>query len=148
MYGTSAFYDIFNYSRVFIHNGLKWRNNEPSVDVLSCKLTRWWININIFCRKSIFCRKLCVYTPRITFLTTNVSVWLILNIYYVSFLLGLSIYKDIHQSRLCSAGPEAKTLKDLLLPMAWKLAAYQNFESGITAYTYLHNIAEILLNIT
>ena len=94
--------NLFNLSRAFFNKWLKWRSFSPFDFMLFCNLTPLggrFINAIVFVGNSNFVNKLPLYTFNIQFmydnLNSSVSLWNKLHLYFVTFLLSVSIYSQI-----------------------------------------------------
>ena len=107
MYRTSIIRNLFNKSRAFFHKWLKWRSYSPFAYMLFCNLTPLdTIVVNaivFFARNPNFVNKLPLYTFNIQFKYDNLNfsflLWNKLHLYFVAFLLPVSIYTQPRKLR-------------------------------------------------
>ena len=100
MYRTSTIRNVFNSLRVFFHTWQKWRSYSPFNYVLFCNLTPLdgrFVNVIVFCRKSEFREYIIslhiqqsIYVHQVEFF--RFIIWNKLHLYFVTFLLSVSIY--------------------------------------------------------
>ena len=134
--------NLFNSSRAFFHKCLKWRSYSPFAFMLFCNLTPLhgsFVNAIVFCRKSEFCEYIISYTHNIQFMYDSLNfsflLWNKLHLYFVTFLLPVSIYNKA-QNKLQTKKVMLMEcpVQDLNHRHPWPSTSYDTLHLAITCY--------------